>query len=95
MATNRSFLLAANLRDPLGKFFAENWTQFPAEYSYMLAFLIVFVVGSVAFSILIQGFYKRQELFANATIVDVSAALTQSSLPSITAVTTAASSMSR
>lgn len=65
-----SFLLAANLRDPLGKFFAENWTQFPAEYSYMLSFLIVFIVGSVAFSIIIQGFYKRQDLFAKATIVD-------------------------
>lgn len=65
-----SFLLAANLREPLGSFFAENWTQFPAEYAYMLAFLIVFVVGAVAFSLVIQGFYKRQELFANATIVD-------------------------
>ncbi len=65
-----SFLLAANVRDPLGQFLAENWTQFPPEYAYMIGFLGVFVIASVAFSIVIQGFYKRQELFANATIVD-------------------------
>ena len=65
-----SFLLAVNLRDPLGRFLADNWTQFPAEYAYMLGFLGVFVVASVAFSLIIQGFYKRTPLLANATFVD-------------------------
>ncbi len=65
-----SFLFAANVRDMLGRFLAANWTQFPAEYSYMLAFLGVFVLGSVAFSIVIQGFYYRTPLLARATIVD-------------------------
>ena len=65
-----SFLVAANARDTLGSFLASNWTQFPAEYAYMLGFLAVFVVGSVAFSLIIQGFYKRTPLLANATFVD-------------------------
>lgn len=65
-----SFLVAAQVRDALGSFLANNWTQFPREYSYMLGFLIVFVAGSVAFSLVIQGFYKRTPLMARATIVD-------------------------
>ncbi len=64
-----SFLVAAQVRDPLGGFLAKNWTQFPREYSYMLGFLIVFVAGSVAFSLIIQGFYKRTALMSQTTIV--------------------------
>lgn len=65
-----SFLVAANVRDPLGRFLAANWTQFPAEYSYMLGFLFVFAVGSIAFSLVIQGFYRRTPLLSRATAVD-------------------------
>lgn len=65
-----SFLLAANLRDPLGSFFAQNWHQFPSQYSDMIAFGLVFLVASIAFSLVIQGFYKHQALFAKATAVD-------------------------
>ncbi len=65
-----SFLFAANVRDPLGRFLAANWTQFPAEYSYMLGFLGVFAIGSVAFSLVIQGFYHRTPLLSRATVVD-------------------------
>ncbi|MHB8397525.1 MAG: CvpA family protein [Candidatus Limnocylindrales bacterium] len=65
-----SFLLAANLRDVLGSFFAANWHQFPPQYSYMIAFGFVFLVASIAFSLVIQGFYKHQALFAKATAVD-------------------------
>ncbi len=65
-----SFLVAAQVRDPLGNFLANNWTQFPREYSYMLGFLIVFVAASVAFSLVIQGFYKRTPLMSQTTIVD-------------------------
>ena len=31
-----SFLLAANIAEPLGEFLADNWTQFPPQYSYMV-----------------------------------------------------------
>ncbi len=65
-----SFLLAANLREPLGKFLAGYWTQWPREYSYMLAFLFIFVVASVVFAILIQSFYKQAPLFARWPILD-------------------------
>jgi uncharacterized membrane protein required for colicin V production len=65
-----SFLLAATLRDVLGKFFASNWFQFPTEYSYMLAFAFIFLVAAIAFSLLIQGLYKHQPLFARANFVD-------------------------
>jgi uncharacterized membrane protein required for colicin V production len=65
-----SFLVAANLRDPLGDFLARNWTQFPAEYSQMVGFGAVFVAASLAFSLLIQAFYHRAPLFEKYTIVD-------------------------
>ncbi len=65
-----SFLVAAQVRDPLGNFLANNWTQVPREYSDMLGFLIVFVAASVAFSLVIQGVYKRTPLMSQTTIVD-------------------------
>ena len=65
-----SFLFAANMRDPLGNFLAANWNQFPDEYAVMLGFLIVFVAATVAFTLVIQGFYKHQPLFEKATFVD-------------------------
>jgi uncharacterized membrane protein required for colicin V production len=65
-----SFFLAANLADPLGDFLADNWTQFSREYSYMVGFGTVFVAGSVAFAIVVQGFYKTQPLFEKARFVD-------------------------
>jgi membrane protein required for colicin V production len=65
-----SFLLAANLRDTVGGFFAQNWHQFVPQYSYMIGFGLVFVTFTVVFSILIQGLYKHQPLFAKATAVD-------------------------
>ncbi len=64
-----AFLIAANLRDALGAFLAKNWTQFPAEYSYMLAFLGLFVLGAVLLTILIQGFYRRS-LIRNSQALD-------------------------
>ncbi len=64
-----AFLIAVNLRDPLGAFLAKNWTQFPTEYSYMLAFLGLFVLGAVLLTILIQGFYHRS-LIRNSQALD-------------------------
>jgi uncharacterized membrane protein required for colicin V production len=65
-----SFLLAANLREPLGSFFAGNWTQFPREYSYMIAFGAVFIAATIAFTLTIQGFYKTTPLFDKARFAD-------------------------
>jgi membrane protein required for colicin V production len=65
-----SFLLAANLRDPLGNYLANNWNQFPDEYAVMIGFGTVFVAATIAFSLIIQGFYHHQPLFEKATFAD-------------------------
>ncbi len=65
-----SFLLAANLRDALGSFLASNWTQFPREYSYMLAFGFLFVVFMIVGTIIIQATYKPAPLFVKAPVLD-------------------------
>lgn len=65
-----SFLLAANLAEPLGNFLKANWTTQNPEYSYMVGFLTVFVAASVAFALVVQGFYKPQALFEKARFVD-------------------------
>jgi membrane protein required for colicin V production len=65
-----SILLAGNLRDALGSFLAGNWTQFPREYSYMLAFGFLFVVFELIFTIVIQSTYKPAPILAKYPIVD-------------------------
>jgi len=65
-----SLLLALNLRDPLGAWLAQYWTQLPKPYVYMLAFLGSFLVIYVAGSITVQTFYRRTPLFAKATVLD-------------------------
>ena len=58
-----SFLLAANLREPLGDFLAANWTQFEPQYAVMVGFGTLFVAASVAFTLVIQGFYNKTPLW--------------------------------
>jgi uncharacterized membrane protein required for colicin V production len=65
-----SFLFAANLRDSVGSFLAANWNQFPDEYAVMLGFLIMFLAASIAFTLVIQGFYHKQALFKKSTLAD-------------------------
>jgi uncharacterized membrane protein required for colicin V production len=65
-----SFLFAANLRDPLGGYLAQNWNDFPDEYAVMLGFGLVFVAATIAFTLVIQGFYHKQDLFKKATFAD-------------------------
>jgi uncharacterized membrane protein required for colicin V production len=65
-----SFLFAANLRDSLGSFLASNWNQFPDEYAVMVGFGAVFAAATIAFTLVIQGFYHRQALFEKQTIID-------------------------
>lgn len=65
-----SLLVAAQVRAPLGDFLARNWTQYPAEYNYMIAFGTVFLAGSIAATIAIQLFYRPLPLFAQYPIID-------------------------
>jgi uncharacterized membrane protein required for colicin V production len=65
-----SFFFAANVAEPLGNFLGANWTQFPKQYSYMIGFLTVFGAATVAFALVVQGFYKPQPLFEKARFVD-------------------------
>jgi uncharacterized membrane protein required for colicin V production len=65
-----SFLFAANLREPLGGYLAQNWNDYPDEYAVMLGFGIVFIAATIAFTIVIQGFYHKQDLFQKATFAD-------------------------
>jgi uncharacterized membrane protein required for colicin V production len=65
-----SFLFAANLRDPLGGYLAQNWNDYPDEYAVMLGFGIVFIAATIAFTVVIQGFYRKQDLFKKNTIGD-------------------------
>jgi uncharacterized membrane protein required for colicin V production len=65
-----SFLLAANLRDPVGSYLAANWNQFPDEYAVMIGFGTIFVAATIAFTLIIQGFYHHQPLFEKATFAD-------------------------
>ena len=65
-----SFLFAANLREPLGGYLAVNWNEYPDEYAVMLGFGLVFVAATIAFTVVIQGFYHKQELFKKSTVAD-------------------------
>jgi uncharacterized membrane protein required for colicin V production len=65
-----SFLLASQLREPLGGYLSANWRQFPPEYAVMLGFGLVFTVGVVVFSLLIQTFYTKMPLFEKHVVVD-------------------------
>jgi uncharacterized membrane protein required for colicin V production len=65
-----SFLLAASLAEPLSAFLGSNWTQFPREYSYMIGFGTVYLASTVAFALVMQGFYKPQPLFQRARFAD-------------------------
>ena len=65
-----SFYFAANVAEPLGNFLGANWTQFPKQYSYMVGFATVFGAATIAFAVVVQGFYKPQTLFEKARFVD-------------------------
>ena len=65
-----SFLFAANLADPLGQFLGDNWTQFPRQYSYMIGFGTIFSAAAIAFALIVQSYYKPQQLFKKARFAD-------------------------
>jgi membrane protein required for colicin V production len=65
-----SFLFAANLADPLGRFLGDNWTQFPRAYAYMIGFGTVFAASAIALALVVQSYYKPQQLFQKARFAD-------------------------
>ena len=65
-----SFLFAATLSVPLGQFLADNWTQFVREYSYMIGFGTVFSASVIALALVVQSYYKPQQLFQKARFAD-------------------------
>jgi uncharacterized membrane protein required for colicin V production len=65
-----SFLFASSLSVPLGSFLADHWTQFVREYSYMIGFGTVFTASAVALALVVQGYYKPQQLFRKARFAD-------------------------
>jgi uncharacterized membrane protein required for colicin V production len=66
-----SFFLAAQINEAwLGGFLAQNWTQFPPEYAYMIGFLTLFVAGVVAFTLVIQGTYRKAPLWPKYPVID-------------------------
>jgi len=66
-----SFFLALQLNSLwLGNFLATNWTQYPKEYSIMIGYLVIFIAAVVAFTLVIQGTYKKAPLFAKYPVLD-------------------------
>jgi uncharacterized membrane protein required for colicin V production len=57
-----SFVLAAQLSRHLGGYLATYWTNWPAEYSFMLAFLGLFVGLVAIFAILTETTYEKGAL---------------------------------
>ena len=65
-----SFVLAAQLHEPLGDFLAQNWEQFPESYSRMIGMGSVFVAATIGFTIAIQALYRVVPLFQKYPVVD-------------------------
>ena len=65
-----AFVLAANLRQPLGDFLTANWTQFPPQYAVMVGFGTVFIAAMVASTLVIQTYYRKVPLFEKYTVID-------------------------
>lgn len=65
-----AFLVAVNVREPLGNYLERNWTQFEPQYAVMVGFGTMFVALSITLTLLIQTFYKKVPLFEKYTVVD-------------------------
>ncbi len=66
-----SFFLAMQINAAiLGDFLARNWQQYPPEYSVMIGYLVLFVAGVLASTLVIQGTYRKTEIFAKYPVLD-------------------------
>lgn len=65
-----SLILAAQLRDPVGRYLAQEWTALAPQYSFMVAFGAVFVAAAVTLSLAIQLTYRPAPLFPKYPVLD-------------------------
>jgi uncharacterized membrane protein required for colicin V production len=65
-----SLVVALQLRQPLGDYLAQQWTNAPAEYSYMVAFGALFIALGVALSLGIQWAYRPAPLITRFPALD-------------------------
>lgn len=65
-----SLFLAAQLRQPVGQYLANQWGTIAQSYSYMVAFGAVFVASAVAISLGIQLTYRPAPLFEKYPVLD-------------------------
>lgn len=65
-----SLFLAAQLREPLGQYLANQWGTIARTYSYMVAFGAVFVASAVTISLGIQLTYRPAPLFDRYPVLD-------------------------
>ena len=64
-----SFLFAANLNLTLGPYLADHWA-YPRAYSTMVGFGAVFAASAIALALVVQAYYKPQQLFKRARFAD-------------------------
>jgi uncharacterized membrane protein required for colicin V production len=62
--------LAAQLRTPLGGYLAQQWTNLPPDYGYMVGFAAVFIAAAVTLSIGIQISYRPAPLLYRYPVLD-------------------------
>ncbi len=65
-----SLFLAAQLRQPVGQYLANQWGTIAQSYSYMVAFGAVFVASAVTISLGIQLSYRPAPLFDKYPVLD-------------------------
>jgi uncharacterized membrane protein required for colicin V production len=65
-----AFLLAANLREPLGDFLARNWTFNDRGFNFLLAWLGLWLAWAITLQIAVQSFYRRIVIDRRVVIVD-------------------------
>jgi uncharacterized membrane protein required for colicin V production len=69
-AATCAFVISANLREPVGGFFADNWKQFDLGYNQLIAFALFFVLIYVVAQVVIEVTYKRVVFSARHPVVD-------------------------
>ncbi len=65
-----AFVLAADLRQPVGDYLASNWTQFTSAYDHLFAFAFLFLLFAGAAALATQVFYKRVDIYHKRPVVD-------------------------
>lgn len=65
-----AFLLAANLRESLGRYLASQWTNFAVDYVYLLAFGIIAIVTFVVLLVLIRAGTRGPKGVSSIPFVD-------------------------